>query len=129
MLKVVVLVALALGSFFVLRSTTAQSPDKDGPVDGNFVLTVKKHQLKHDLATFQGVLAANSQQYCMKHYKTDVDPSPTPLEKNCHGVSKTSAEVTNTAEYTLICAGAHVTQSCAFNTVAQLQAVVAELVP
>ena len=126
MLKVVVIAAFALSSVLVLSSLTAQS-DKDRPVDGNFVLKIdKKQKLKYGKDHFEKTLATNSKQYCMRHHKDENDTAGTPIEKDCRKVAQTSAEVTNSAEYTLICAGAHVTQQCAFETVAQLVKVLEE---
>jgi hypothetical protein len=128
-LAFVILPALAISSILALR-VFAADPPKNYPA-AKFVFKAdhprKLKAGREEAAHFKNVLDQhNAVYYCMSH--THKNGKQTPLKKGqCpEMVSSASAETTDTKEFTLICAGAHVTQQAGFNSKADLDAVSAE---
>lgn len=126
-IKFVILPAFAVSSVIALHSLKAE---KKGGIEAPYVLYYEQpRELKNpDVKEFEKVLAKHSTIYCMKHNegkKPDGKPGKeTPLKKNCPlAMSSTSAVNPGGSEYTLICTGAHVTQSGGFATGEAMKAV------
>lgn len=126
--KFVVLPALGISLILALRVLGAD-PSKDYP-PANAVFKCDHRPLKaghEDVGHFKKVLDDHHAiYYCMVHRHKN--GNETPLKKGqCPDLVKsTSAEMTSSAEFTLICAGAHVTQQAGFASTADRDAVAAE---
>jgi len=117
-----VLPVVAIALVFAVHAVIAKD------IEAPYVLKVKQaRKLKKDDGgtAFEAALKANSQIYCMKFHK-EGDPAAKDKhwKKNCpDAVSSASAESAKSGEYTLICAGAHVTQQAGFLTAEAMKAV------
>jgi hypothetical protein len=126
-IKFVILPAFVVCSVIVLRPLQAE---KKGGIEAPYVLYYEQpRELKNgDVKEFEKVLSKQSNIYCMKHHEKDQPGKPgkdTPLKKNCTmAINSTSSVNPDGSEYTLICTGAHVTQSAGFATKAAMQTVV-----
>lgn len=124
--KLFVLPALAISLILALRVSGANPSYPPA----NAVFTCDHRPLKagrEDVAHFQKILEDHHAiYYCMVHKHKN--GKETPLKKGqCPDmVSSTSSEMTSSAEFTLVCAGAHVTQQAGFATTADRDAVAAE---
>lgn len=119
-IKFVVLPFLAIALMLGFRAFAAGTDDKKD-VQAPYVLKVHAaRKLKKDDggSEFAKVLDKNSHIYCMKYHKAgDVEKNDKKWNKKCpDAASSTSADSVKTGEYTLICSGAHVTQSAGFMT-------------
>lgn len=118
-IKFIILPAFAISSVIAVHSLKGE---KKGGVEAPHVLYYPTpRELKNgDVKEFEKVLSKQSNIYCMKHIEKKADGKPgkaTSLKKNCP-LAESSASAVNPggSEYTLICSGAHVTQSGGFAT-------------
>lgn len=128
--KFVVLPALAISSILALRVFAADSSKKDYPDAKVHFKCHERRELKpghEDVAKFEGVLKKhNAVYYCMVHKHENGKETPLKKGQCPELVSSASSERANSAEFTLICAGAHVTQQAGFSSQADMDAVAAE---
>jgi hypothetical protein len=129
-LKFVILPALAISSILALRVFAADSPKKVYP-PAKYVLDCNRGKVlkpgHEDVIHFKKVLDEHSAvYYCMTHKHKNGKETPLKKGQCPEMVSSASAETTDTKEFTLICAGAHVTQQAGFNSKVDLDAVAAE---
>jgi hypothetical protein len=127
--KFVVLPALAISSILALRVVAADSSKKYPPA--KYVLNWdQQRELKagsEDVNHFEGVLKKhNALWYCMVHKHKNGKETPLKKGQCPELVSSTSAEGASTKEFTLICAGAHVTQQAGFGSKTDMDAVALE---
>lgn len=121
-IKLAVWPIAALALVFALGTVIAKD------IQAPYVLKVNQaRKLKKDDggAEFEKALQAKSHIYCMKYHK-EGDPSAKDKQwkKNCPDASSSaSSESARSGEYTLICAGAHVTQQAGFMTQEAMQSV------
>src|SRR5438067_1391698 len=122
--KFVVLPALAISLILALR-VWAADPPKYPPSPFPFNCDHRPLKPGHEgVAQFQKVLDDHHAiYYCMVHRHQN--GKETPLKKgDCPKlVGSTAAEKTSSAEFTLICAGAHVTQQAGFSSASDRDAV------
>jgi hypothetical protein len=128
-MKFIILPALAISSILALQMFAAESPKKDYPV-AKFVFKAdhmkKLKPGREEAAHFKSVLDKhNAVYYCMTHTHNG---KATPLKKGqCpEMVGSASSDITDNKEFTLICAGAHVTQQAGFSSQGDLDAVADE---
>lgn len=128
--KFVILPALAISSILALRVFAADPPKKVYPPASHILDCSRGKVLKsghEDVVNFKKVLDAhNAVYYCLTHKHKNGKETPLKKGQCPEMVSSVSAEATDSKEFTLICAGAHVTQQAGFNTKADLDAVSAE---
>lgn len=127
--QIVVLPVLAISSILALRVFAADSSKNDYP-EAKFHFKCHQRELKpghEDVAGFKSVLDKhNAVYYCMVHKHENGKETPLKKGQCPELVSSASSERANSAEFTLICAGAHVTQQAGFNSQADMDAVAAE---
>ena len=118
---------MVIALVFTFRTVAANPGDKD--IQAPYVLKVNSaRELKNDDGgkAFEKMLGQKSHIYCMHYHKKDDSPANDKhWKKNCPDAkSAASAESARASEYTLICAGAHVTQAAGFMTQPEMQVLI-----
>jgi hypothetical protein len=126
--KFIVLPVLAISSILALRAIAATA--KDYPAATFVFQCDQRRALKsgHEkVADFKNILDKHKAvYYCMVHKHENGKETPLKKGQCPELISSTSAEGASTKEFTLICAGAHVTQRAGFDSKVDLDAVAAE---